>query len=85
MLVSCHCLRVITVVTHIQPAWYFTLWCGPAKPGLHREHHGIATFGVRGSHIDSDNGREMLFDGILEIKGDKVELKGKKMGGRGLD
>lgn len=39
-----------------------SLWCGPAKPGLHGEHHRIANL-LRGSHMDSDKWREMHLKG----------------------
>lgn len=45
-----------------------TLWCGPAKPGLHGEHHGITNLEVRGSHMDSDNCREMHLMGAQRLR-----------------
>lgn len=65
MLVSCQCLPVITVVIHIQLAWHM---CGPANPGLHKEHHGIDNCGVRGSNMDSDNCRKMYLIGTLRLR-----------------
>lgn len=44
-----------------------SLWCRPAKPGLHGEHHEITYLVVSGSHVDSDNCSEMHLR-LMEIK-----------------
>lgn len=48
-----------------------TLWCGPAKPGLHGEHHGIAQVGVRGSHMDFGNEMYVMGTRLQEIEEEK--------------
>lgn len=84
MLVSSHCLWVITTVTHIQPAWHLLSGVGQPRPRQHWEHHGIANLGVRGNHMDSDNHREMHLIGsqrLTKIKSNERKTTTKNQRG----
>lgn len=78
MLVSCQCLRVITVVTHIQAAWHLVSSVGQPSSDCMKNIMELLIWKVRGGHVDSDNCRKMHLMGVQRLNGDTIEPKEKK-------